>query len=99
VWTSPLGEITAIDHGHNHDGDRCEIKLKPSIAPTAAKVIATLRTAGLVRGTGQPAEFGATMFKARANARVFVRYDVPEDATGVKSSDAGLTLLIERSPG
>jgi hypothetical protein len=39
------------------------------------------------------------MFKARANARVFVRYDVPEDATGVKSSDAGLTLLIERSPG
>lgn len=98
VWTSPLGRIEASDHSHHHDGDECQINLRRSVAPSTNATIAALRRHRLISGRGEPGEFGSTVFRT-GDRRVVVRYDVPEAATGVGESDAGLTLLIQRPPG
>jgi hypothetical protein len=95
---SPFGAIVVNDHGHHHDGDECQIELRPSVAPKVPAVVAALRRQGLVRGSGRAGEFGATVF-TRGETQIFIRYDVAEEATGVTEDKAGLTLLIQRPAG
>jgi hypothetical protein len=97
VWSSAQGRIVAYDDSHNHDGEECQINLRRQVAPSAAATIASLRRHGLVRGSGRPAEFGATVFRSSGRT-IMVRYDIPSEATGVREADAGLTLLIQQPP-
>ncbi len=97
VWSSAEGRLLAYDHSHNHDGDECQINLRRRVAPSAAATIASLRRHGLIRGSGLPGEFGATVFRS-AGRTIMVRYDIPSEATGVREADAGLTLLIQQPP-
>ena len=97
VWASALARVTASNHSHHHDGDECQIDLRPAIAPSAKAAIAALRRHRLVSGRGTPGELGATVFRA-GDRHIIVRYDVPQEATGVGEADAGLTLLVRRPP-
>lgn len=98
VWSSATARIAATDHGHNHDGDECELRISDSAAPETGAVIAALRDRKAIGGTGEPAEFGATLFRL-GDRQLVVRRDRAEAATGVETKDAGLVLLIRRPPG
>ena len=97
-WSFDHGQVSASDHRHNHDGDECSLELRVPVAPSPDAVMAALRERGLVSGSGEPAEFGATMFQ-RGDTEIFVRRDVAQEATGIEPSKAGLTLLIKRPAG
>jgi hypothetical protein len=99
VWSSPIGRITATDHGHSHDGDECQIEINRAAAPSSAATIAALRRLGLAKGAGKPAEFGAQAFRRGSEETIFVRYTIAEEATGATKADAGLMLLISRPAG